>query len=257
MTNTSDELKREADFAHRLQTLVRSAGKNHNTVTNDQLKEAFHGWNLSKQQLQTVKDYLTASNIAIEGETSPDMDDMNNMNEADHDYLEDYRQEVAAIEQPDEGVMDAIKINAMAGDKPSQERLAELMLPKVIDIARLYVNQGVYMEDLIGAGNEELVRSVRLLAPLEGPQDVEGFLAERIMNAMENLIEENIHDKATDADALNLVNKVKEKADALRDALGHKVTVEELAGEGDVTEDEIMNAIRLTGNKIDAIDYKE
>lgn len=250
----SDEIEREAAFTKMLEALVRAAGHNHNTVTADQLKKAFDGMNLSEQQLQAVKDYLTAANIAIEGETQPDPDD--NLDEADHDYLEDYRQLVAGIEQPEEGVMDAIKINAMAGDKDAQNQLVELMLSKVVDIARLYINQGVYMEDLIGVGNEELTRSVRLLAPLEGPQDVEPFLAERIMDAMENLIEANIHEKATDADAETLANKVKEKADALADELGHKVTVEELAGQGELTEDEILNAIRLTGNKIETIDYK-
>lgn len=255
MDHQNNEIEREAAFTRMLQALVRAAGHNHNTVTQDQLKKAFEGMNLSDAQLQTIKDYLTSSNIAIEGETNPDPDD--NLDEADHDYLEDYKQLVAGIEQPEDGVFDAIKINAMAGDRQAQEKLVELMLAKVVDIARLYINQGVYMEDLIGAGNEELTRSVRLLAPLEGPQDVEPFLAERIMNAMEDLVEANIHEKATDADAATLANKVKDKADALADELGHKVTVEELAGATDLSEDEIMDAIRLTGNKIETIDFKK
>lgn len=253
--SANNEIEREAAFTKMLQALVRAAGHNHNTITNGQLKKAFEGMNLSEQQLQTIKDYLTSANIGIEGESNPDPD--NNLDEADHDYLEDYKQLVAGIEQPEDGVFDAIKINAMAGDKPAQERLIELMLSKVVDIARLYANQGVYMEDLIGIGNEELTRSVRLLGPLEGPQDVEPFLAERIMNAMEDLIESNVHEKATDADAAALANKVKKKADALADELGHKVTVEELAGSTDLTEDEILDAIRLTGNKIETIDYKQ
>lgn len=250
-----NEMDRQAAFTRMLEALVRAAGKNHNMITNDQLQKAFEGMDLSNDQLQTVKDYLSAASIGIEGETNPDPD--NNMNEEDHDYFADYREMIAAIELPEDGVFDAIKINAMAGDGQAQQDLATYMLPKVLDISRLYLNQGVYMEDLVGAGNEELMRSVRMMAPLEGPQDVEGFLAERVMNAMEELIEANIHSKAADADAVGVANKVKAKADALADTLGHKVTIEELLSAGELTEDEIMDAIRLTGNKIETIDYRQ
>lgn len=178
------------------------------------------------------------------------------MSDEEKDWLSEYEQEVSAIEQPPEGVKDAIMIRAMAGETASQRRLAELMLPTVVDIARLYAGQGVLMEDLIGTGNEALVRGTRMLAALEGPQDVEASLAERIMNAMEDLIAANLDAFSTDQAAADQANQVMEKAEELAEMLGRKVTPEELAAEGDLTLDEIMNAVRTTGNKIEAIEYQ-
>ena len=111
------------------------------------------------------------------------------------------------------------------------------------------------MEDLIGAGNEALVRGTKLLAPLEGPEEVEGALAERIMNAMEDLIAENLDEVSADQTAADTANKVLEKADELAKILGRKVSVEELAGE--VTEEEILDAIRITGNRIESLEDSE
>ncbi len=243
----------EKTFLQSLQAIVRSAKKNRGTVSQDQLDKAFEGMELTNDQLQMIKDYLTTNNIGIDEPLEADA----LMSDEDHNYLEDYESMVAAIEQPSDGEMDAIKLNAMAGEKDAQQRLAELLLPKVIDIAKLYAGQGVYMEDLIGTGNEALMRAVALLAPLEGPEEVEGAIGERIMNAMEDLVAENIDEKAKGSDAAAKANRVMEAADALADALGRKVTVEELAAEGDVTMEEIMEAVRLSGNKIENLSVPE
>ena len=113
------------------------------------------------------------------------------------------------------------------------------------------------MEDLIGAGNLELVQAVTLLGALEKADEVEGALAKQIMNAMEDLIAENLDQKAADADAVQKANLVLEKADELASMLGRRVSVSELANEGDVTEEDIEEAIRFSGGKIDSIESEE
>lgn len=247
----SIENKKEREFALALQQLLQTAREHHNVVTTQEVDDAFTNMALTKEQMQTVKDYLRNANIGID-QALP-IEEV--LTEEEHNYLKDYEEMASAIEQPSDGVLDAIKINAMAGVREDQTRLAELMLPKVIDIARLYAGQGVYMEDLIGAGNEALILGVQLLGPLEKPSEVEPDLAERIMKAMEALVEENMSSAAAGQDAADLANKVLDAANALRDDLGRKVTVEELAAEQEVTEEEILEAIRITGNKIESIDY--
>ena len=144
-----------------------------------------------------------------------------------------------------------MKIASMAGEKDAQAALTEYMLPKVIDIARLYAGQGVYLEDLVGAGNEALVRSVTLLAPLEGPEEVEGTIGKYIMDAMEDMIAANLDEKATDNAAVSRANRILEAADALADEIGRKVTVEELSSLKDIPEEDIYEAIRITGDNIE------
>ena len=224
--------RNETWFLEALQDLLKKAQKHQNTLTSEEIDEAFAGMNLSEEQVQTIRDYLTTNSIGIDAPPDADMV----MTDVDHNYLEDYERMVSSMDQPDPDEMDAIKINAMAGQKDAQEKLAVYMLPKVVDIAKLYLNQGVFLEDLIGTGNEALMRGVKLLGPLDKP-------------------EENVEQKGAESEAAENANKVMEKADELADALGRKVTPLELAAEGEVSLDDIMEAIRNTGNKIDSIDY--
>ena len=76
------------------------------------------------------------------------------------------------------------------------------------------------------------------------------------MKAMEDLIEQELEEHATAADAAEKSNQVLDKANELSAELGRKVTAGELAAEGELSEEEIMDAIRITGNHIDSIDYK-
>lgn len=251
MSTINNNEDRERQLLLVLQTLVKAARKNRGMITQDQLTKATEDLNLTEEQMQKVREYLLKNDIGID----EPLDFEARATEDDENYLEQYKEMVAALDQPSDDEMDAIKIQAMAGEAEAQKKLAEYMLPKVIDIARLYAGQGVYMEDLIGAGNEALVRGTKLLGPLDGPQEVEPDLAQRIMGAMEDLVAANLDDYSADDSAVQLANRVKEKADELSKDLRRKVTVEELAAEGDLTEDEILDAIRITGDNIDSIDH--
>lgn len=248
--DTQDQEKRLQDI---LRSLVRAARKNRGVIDKEQLDQALSELSLSDEQRKLVEDYLAANNIGID----VPLETEERLSEEEHNYLEDYRQMVEAMEQPQQGELEATEIRAMAGEAQAQRQLAEWMLPKVVDIAKLYAGQGVYMEDLIGAGNEALVRATKLLAPLEGPEEVEGALAERIMHAMEDLVAENLDELSADQQAADMANKVLDKANELSELLRRKVTVEELAAEGEVTEEEIREAIRVSGNKIEAISQEE
>ena len=202
-----------------LRSLVGAARKNRGMITRDQLEQALEELQLSGEQEKLVEEYLKQNNIGID----EPLDAEEKLSEEEADYLREYTEMVNAMEQPSDGEREAIEIQAMAGEKDAQRQLAEWMLPKVVDLARLYAGQGVFMEDLIGAGNEALVRGTKLLAPLEA----------------------------------DTANKVLEKADELAKILGRKVSVEELAGEGEVTEEEILDAIRITGNRIESLEDSE
>ena len=143
------------------------------------------------------------------------------------DHLKEYEEMIDAIGIPSENILDAVKLSAMAGEADAQKRLTEYSLKKVVDIAKLYAGQGVYMEDLIGAGNEALLIAVTQLAPLEAPDEVDG----------EKTVEEK-------------VNLVADRAKELAEELGRKVSVAELAKEYEMDPEEIAEAVRLSGNAI-------
>ena len=83
----------------------------------------------------------------------------------------------------------------MAGETDAQKRLVEIYLPQVIEISKLYTGQGVYIEDLVGEGNLALAQGVTMLGCLEHAREAEGMLMKMVMDAMEELIQEDLTEK--------------------------------------------------------------
>jgi polyphosphate kinase len=133
------------------------------------------------------------------------------------------------------------------------------VLPRVVRIPEEEEGNmaGVLLEDLIGTDNEALTIGVTLLAPLESPREVSGFLGRRIMDSMEDLISANLDEKAVGKEIEDRVNRVADLARELAETLMRKVTPEELAHEGEVTIEEIQEAVRLSGGKIEDLDLKK
>lgn len=252
---TDNGKTREQLFLEALQTAKKKARQGGDTISSEQLGEIFAATGLTPEQTAQVRDFLLKSGISVDEAPADEVEPEDALTEEEHDYLKEYEEMIAQIPQPEESVMTAIRISAMAGDKEAQRSLAQYMLPKVLDICRLYAGQGVPAEDLIGAGSEALVRAAALLGPLSSPDEVDGDLTRRIMDAMEDLISDNLLIKAQDAKIAENANLVADKAAELAKTLGRKVTPEELAREGEVTMEQITEAVRATGRAIEDIEY--
>ena len=141
----------------------------------------------------------------------------------------------------------------MAGDADAQNRLIQIFLPQVAEIAKLYAGQGVFLEDLIGEGNIALTVGVTMLGALEHAFEAQGMLGRMIMDAMEDFIAEDAAEAKKDRQLADKVNLVADKANELADDLHRKVTVEELMQETGMSRKSILDAIRISGDKIEAI----
>ena len=139
----------------------------------------------------------------------------------------------------------------MAGQTTAQERLIRFYLKKVVEISKLYSGQGVFLEDLIGEGNVAVAMGVSMLGAMEHAVEAQGMLGKMVMDAMEDLIAETADLKQKDNKLADKINRVSEKADELARELGRKVTVEELVAEGQISRKAALDAIRISGNKID------
>ena len=246
MSDGQKEREKQVLFLQRLQEITKRARQSGNTVTEEELTEAFADLALDEAQMVQVREYLRTAGIGI-GEALPAEEVLT---DEERDHLADYEAMLDAIEIPSDNILDAVRLSAMAGEKEAQERLTEYSLKKVVDIARLYAGQGVYMEDLIGAGNEALLTAVKQLAPLEAPDEVDGFIGRRIMDAMEDLIALNLDIKAAEKTVEEKVNLIADRARELAEELGRKVSVAELAKEYEMDPEEIAEAVRLSGNAI-------
>ena len=241
-----DDRKKQVLFLKKLGDAASRAAENGNTITEEELKDFFADLELNDAQMTQVREFLKSKGVGI-GEALP-IEEV--ITEEEMNHLREYEEMIDSIEIPSENIMDAIKLSAMAGERDAQRKLTEYSLKKVVDIARLYAGQGVYMEDLIGAGNEVLLIAVTQLAPLDKPDEVDGYLGRRIMDAMEDVIAANLDEKAAEKAVEERVNLVADRAKELAQELGRKVSVMELASEYDMDPEDIREAVRLSGNAI-------
>ncbi len=242
-------MDREVLFAQTLEEVKRMAKEQGNCISREQLKEAFAGLGLEGEQLGLVEDYLIKHKIGIGEPVNPE----DYMTPDEVHYLDAYLEELGGMEEVPSGEKEAVSLSAMAGDGQAQARLVEIYLPQVAEIAKLYSGQGVLLEDLIGEGNVALATGVTMLGCLEHAGEVEGMLGRMIMDAMEDAIRENLDQERKDKKILEHVNLVAAKAKDLAQDLQRKVTAAELAAETDLSEDDVLEAVRMSGGKIEYI----
>lgn len=241
---------KEKEFAETLKYVTRLARENKNVIAKEQVDDAFTELDLDDKQLQMVYDYLKQHNIGVDEA----IDTSDNLTTEESNYLQDYLESLEGLNKLSDGEREAVSMAAIAGDKFAQDKLIENYLPMVVDVARMYAEQGVFLEDLIGEGNVALTKGVTMLDAVGEPSEVESFLYKLMLDAMEKIIEENLAEDTGMQKVLNLVNEVNDKAKELSEDLRRKVTVEELMEETGWDEDKIRTAIKFSGDKIEDID---
>lgn len=244
------EASQEVIFAKTLEQIRKQAKEQGNCIEREQVEQAFASLSLSKEQLDLVFDYLEKHKIGIGEPMDPD----EYLSEEEINYLEEYQKELALLEPVSEGEKEAITLSAMAGEAQAQKKLISIYLPQVVEIAKLYSGQGVFLEDLIGEGNVALTMGVTMLGCLEHAKEADGMLGKMIMDAMEDYINENMAEEDKDKKVLGRVKKVAKKARELSEELRRKVTVEELSAETGMSPNAIREAMQLSGYTIEEIE---
>lgn len=245
-------MNREIEFGKTLEEVKKRARAQQNFITKTEVEEAFSALSLSAEQMEMVYAYLRENKIGVD--VPVDMDSY--LEEEERNYLDSYLEALQALPKVTDGEREAITLSAMAGDADAINRLTELMLPEVPQIAKLYTGQGVSLEDLIGEGNVALSVGVTMLGALEHAKEAQGMLGKMVMDAMEDCIAANEAEEKSDRKIADKVNRVADAANALQEELRRKVTVEELMEESGLSRKAIEDAIRISGDKIESIASK-
>ncbi len=249
MGNTGD-VNREQAFGETLLKLRRTAREQGGTISAEQIREMLAPFDLDEKQMGEVYAYLQESHIGVD-EAAPDAEEY--LSEKERDYLAEYLKSLEELPERTDRERLRLAKDAIAGDEDAAAKLAESMLVTVADIARLYVQQGVYLEDLIGEGNVALYNGVSLLGALEDAAEAEPTLTRYIMDAMEAFIAENLQEDARGQRAVNRVNEVADRAKELYEDLRRPVTVDELMKETGWSKDKILEAWKLAGGAIEEL----
>ena len=252
-------MNQEIVFAQTLEKVRRLSREQGNSIREEQVRESFAGLELGEAQMEMVFDYLRKHNVGI-GEPA-DQDAY--LTEEERDYLQMYLDEIEELPVYSDGQREAFAMSVMAGDRAARQQLTESFLREVADIARLYAGQGVPLEDLIGEGNMALALGTGMLCRDEAgifpkkPAEVQGVLVRGIMEAMEEFIRENADHDKKEKSVAERVNRVADKAREMAGELQRKVTPEELARETGMSLKYIRDAIRMSGYRIEDMEYAE
>lgn len=242
-------MDREVQFARTLEKIKQKARAQQNLISSREVEEAFADLSLTGEQLQMVYQYLAQNKIGVD----EPLDVEETLQETERDYLASYLEALQKLPAVTAGEREAVTLSAMAGDQDAVKRLTELMLPEVPQIAKLYIGQGVSLEDLIGEGNVALSLGVTMLGALEHASEAEGMLGKMIMDAMEACIAADTEAAKKDRKIADKVNRVADVANTLSEELRRKVTVEELSQESGLSRKAIEDAVRISGGKIESI----
>lgn len=240
----------QVEFARVLQQLKDTARLQENMLTSEQIQEAFDSLSLTEEQMGLIHEYLNKSNIGIDAPLDSDA----NLTGEDTSYLNMYLEELKDLPEVTDGEKRAVMMSALAQDSSACNKLTEIFLPQVVEIAKLYAGQGALVEDLIGEGNVALSMGVTMLDCVESIDEIDGFLAKMIMDAMEEYISDDTDSHQAGEKVLDKVNLVNDKSKEMAEELLRKVTVEELAQEMQLAEEEIREAIRLSANHMEYIE---
>lgn len=243
-------MDKELQFAKALQKVKELAKLSGNKISKAEVDEQFTNLQMDEEQMQMVYEYLEKANIGVDKEIDTDA----LLTGKDTNYLQFYLEELKEIPTVTEGEKEAVTLSAMAGEEEAQAKLIEILLPEVVDFAKLYAGQGVLLEDLIGEGNVALTLGVTMLGCFENAKEALGALGKMIMDAMEELIVSYVAEDDVDQKIAERVNNIADKAKELAEALGRKVTKEELAEETEIDVEDIAEAIRFSAGQIEYLE---
>lgn len=245
------------ELAGRLAEIIKRAESRNFHIGQDEVRQFFPEEDLSEEQIKLVYDYLLAKKVVVEGylkEASGEngAGEESGLSEADRRYVEEYKEMLAAVEPERPGERARLFRELAGGERPARDRLSELLLPEVLQEARDFLVEEILLSDLVQEG------SLCLLTALEGlqgktemePDAAEKRVMQEIRQGMQALAEQQKDVKSRDRRMVGRVQELKDNVEVLKDEMGRKVYLDELADFMNITEEEAEAILKLAGEEV-------
>ena len=241
-------MEKRAEFLEKLSGLVAKAKEQGSRITIDEVKGYFSQESLTEEQMELVFDYLLAQKVVVKGYIK--MGDAEKeeitFSEEEKAYLEEYLEDLRAFKGAAEGEKELLFGKVLQGDEAAKQRLIELYLQEVVDIAKEMYHENVFLGDLVQEGNVGLILGLDMLVDVETAHET---IVNQIKQNMQMLIEEQTELSNRDKKMVEKVQLLDESITTLTEELGRKVTIDELAVYMGMTEEEIDDILKLTGEE--------
>ena len=239
-------MKERAEFLGKLQGLVLKAREQNSQITIDEVKQYFEDAALTEEQMELVCDYLLSQKVVVKGyiKMADEEEKEISYTEEEQAYLRDYEEDLKAFKKAGEGECEVLFQQAIEGNGAARNRLTEIYLPEVLEIAKSMYQPDIFLGDLIQEGNLGLVLGLDMLTDVRTARET---LRQQIRQSIQALIEEYMDSDSRNKKMVEQVKFLDESITKLTEELGRKVTIDELSVYMGMTEEEINDILRLTG----------
>lgn len=280
-------------FMEALESLKEYAKVNGNVVTRQDVESYFKDLSLNESKYQMVVGYLLANSITVKGEDAFDNAFLSMLEEnssqkdeeepavmmSEEDYLKDekyiemYLKDLEDIEELSDTTRAFLLMNIVEdNDKESLNILSQSFLKKIVEWVEPFRRKGVLSSDLIQEANLAMMAYVgekHFLNNLVwkdkikegGTQDllnvlgeIEKEVKEQIEGSLNMFIDEQKESDKVAGKVLGKVNLVNDWAKRLKEELGRKPNVDELAEKMGISKENVLEAIQLSAKNIEDID---
>ena len=200
--------------------------------------------------MKLVFDYLLSKKIIVEGylkETA-----LPELSVADLQYLEEYESALKMLAPERNGERTSLLEKILNGDKSVRERLSELFLPEVVKAARERYVPEVDVTDLVQEGNLCLLLALEAIEGRAGLDlaSAEDKIMQEIRQGMQALTEQQRDVKHQDHRMVSKVQELKDSVSVLKEEMGRKVYLDEVADFMHISEDEAEAILKLAGEEV-------
>src|SRR5688500_12478215 len=158
--------------------------------------------------------------------------------------LDQYLREISAYPLIDRDKEAELARRIRAGEESSLEALVRSNLRFVVSVAKRYQNQGVSLADLINEGNIGLMRAARKFDETKGIKFI-SYAVWWIRQAILQALAEQSRIVRVPLSRAGAVHRIGKRSSAMTQELGREPTMEEIADELDLTEEEIKHTLAM------------
>lgn len=241
-------MEARAEFLKKLNGLVAVAKGQGDQITIDEVRAYFADAALTEEQLELVFDYLLAQKVVVKGyiKMTEAVEEKITYTEEEEAYLKEYLNDLEAFQEEKAGEKESLFAKLIGGDASAKNRLTELYLKEVVEIAKEMYHPEIFFGDIIQEGNVGLILGMDMLADVATAHET---IVNQVKQCIQMLIEEHTEVKSRDNKMVEKVTMLDESIKTLTEELGRKVTIDELAVYMGMTEEEIDDILRLMGEE--------
>lgn len=239
-------------FNEALVSIVEYAQAKDNKLSPDEIKSHFKDFTLDEEQYKFIYDYLASNKIQIKGYEKESADSItvtdievfddeisSKVKESEQElfFIDMYMKELSSVLPAASGEIEQLIDRLCDGDKEALNRLTELHLHKVAEIAKQFRGSGVTFGDLIQEGNMGLMMALSEFEKTSGGFDV--YIEDAIRTAIEDAINVQVNADRVGNRLASKLNQLDTATKNLSEKLGRVPEISELAKEMSISEDEV------------------